>query len=137
MKRAYVDANVVVRLVTGDPPAMADAAESMFRLVNGGELELVIEPVVIADAVWLLSSSYGFSPSEIAPILRAFLAGEGIIGEEKDELLEALQLYEDKNVDFVDALLAVRMTRAGALEIYSFDKHFDRLEGIRRRTPGR
>jgi len=137
MKRAYVDANVILRLVTGDPPEMADAAETTFRLVDSGELELVIEPVVIAEAVWVLSSFYGFSPPEIAPILRAFLAGEGIIGEEKDELLEALQLYEDKNVDFVDALLAIRMSREGVREVYSFDEHFDRLEGIRRRTPGR
>ena len=136
MKRAYVDANVILRLVTGDPPEMADAAESMFRLVDDGELELLIEPVVIAEAVWVLSSFYGFSPAEIAPILRTFLAGEGIVGDDKDALLDALQLYEDTNVDFADALLAVKMAREGIRDVYSFDKHFDRIEGIRRRVPG-
>jgi predicted nucleic-acid-binding protein len=136
MKRAYVDANVILRLVTGDPPEMADAAETMFRLVDDGDLELLIEPVVIAEAVWVLSSFYGFSPSEIAPTLRTFLAGEGIIGDDKDALLEALQLYEDRDVDFVDALLAVRMTKEGVREVYSFDKHFGRIEGLRRLRPG-
>jgi predicted nucleic acid-binding protein len=136
MKRAYVDANVILRLVTGDPPEMADAAESMFRLVDRGELELLVEPVVVAEAVWVLSSFYGFSPSEIAPVLRAFLAGEGIIVREKDALFEALQLYEDRNVDFVDALLAVTMMNSGVPEVYSFDAHFDRLEGVERLVPG-
>lgn len=30
MKRAYVDANVIVRLITGDPTELADRAEKLF-----------------------------------------------------------------------------------------------------------
>lgn len=136
MKRAYVDANVILRLVTGDPPDMADAAETVFRLVDDGELELHVEPVVIAESVWVLSSFYGFSPAEIAPVLRAFLVGDGIIANDKDALLEALQLYEDRNVDFVDALLAISMSASGVSNVYSFDTHFDRLDGVTRLKPG-
>ena len=135
MKRAYVDANVILRLITDDPPEMADAAQQTLSLVDEGKLELIVDAVVLAETVWVLSSFYGFSPPEIAPVMRSFLAGEGIIAEDKDDMLQALELYEDKNVDFVDALLAVRMLSHGIHEVYSFDKRFDRLEGITRLAP--
>lgn len=135
MRRAYIDANVILRLITNDPPEMADAAQRTLRLVDDGSLELVVDPIVIAESVWVLSSFYGFIPSEIAPVLRTFLAGEGIICQDKTALLQALELYEDKNVDFVDAVLAVRMLQLGVSEVYSFDRHFDRLEGIERLEP--
>ena len=135
MKRAYVDANVIVRLITGDPPEMADSAARLFQSVDQGALELVLDEVVLAETVWVLSSFYGFSADEIAPILGTLLANDGIVSNEKMELLQALALYEKKNIDFVDALVAVRMLKHGIPEIYSFDKHFDRLKSIQRLQP--
>ena len=136
MNRAYVDANVIVRLITGDPPEMADKAVQMFRLVDDGLLQLVMDGIVVAEAVWVLSSFYGFVSGEIAPILQTLLVHDGIISDEKAELLQALTLYERKNIDFVDAMIAVKMMRDGILDVYSFDKHFDRLESIKRLSPG-
>lgn len=136
MKRAYVDANVILRLITGDPPEMAAQAESLFQRVDEGAIELLVEPVVVAEVVWVLSSFYGFSAHEIASVVQTFLISGGVISDEKLELLQALALYENKNIDFVDALLAVKMMKQGVHEVYSFDKHFDRLESIRRMTPG-
>ena len=136
MTTAYVDANVIVRLITGDPPEMAESAARLFRRTDEGRLQLVVDPLVAAEAVWVLSSFYGFSAAEIAPVMRSFLTGDGIISEEKTELLRALALYEDKNIDFIDALLAVKMMKRGIFEVYSFDKHFDRLESIHRVGPG-
>ena len=41
----------------------------------------------------------------------------------------------DKNIDFTDALLCARMLAAGETDISSFDRHFDRVAGIRRIDP--
>ena len=136
MTKAYLDANVIVRLITGDPPGMADRAERLFRRVDEGDLELVVETIVVAETVWVLSSFYGFSSADIAPVMSAFLVGNGILCEEKVEILQALALYADRNIDFADALLAVKMIREGATQIYSFDDHFNRLESIHRLDPG-
>ena len=135
MNRAYVDANVIVRLITGDPPEMADQAERLFRRADEGGLEFVVDSIVIAEVVWVLSSFYGFTPDEIAPTLQTLLVSDGIVGEEKLESLQALALYHEKHIDFVDALLSVRMMREGVRVIYSFDRHFDRLDSIRRVVP--
>jgi predicted nucleic acid-binding protein len=60
----------------------------------------------------------------------------GLECDDKPRLLKALSLYQEKNIDFIDALLAVRMARQAISEIYSFDTHFDRLPGITRLVPG-
>ncbi len=79
---------------------------------------------------------YHYRPAEIAPVVREFLLQDGIEAEDKALLLQALSLYEAKNVDFADALVAARMQERGVAEIFSSDKHFDRLPGVRRRVPG-
>lgn len=135
MRRAYVDANVIVRLITNDPEDMADCAARLFEQVDEGALELVIDGIVLAETVWVLSSFYGFSAHEIAPGLATLLTNDGIVSEDKTELLQALALYDKKNIDFVDALVAVRMLKRGISEVYSFDRHFDRLQSISRIQP--
>lgn len=135
MNQAYVDANVILRLVTGDPPDMAEQAARLFARVDNGEMEIIIDTVAILETVWVLSSFYGFSPEQVAPVVGTLLASRGVICDEKVELLQALTLYEKKNVDFADALLAVRMMKSGVANIYSFDKHFDRFESITQLNP--
>lgn len=135
MNRAYVDANVIVRLITDDPPDLADQAAELFRRVDEGTLELVVDEIVLAETVWVLSSFYGFSPGQIASTLEMFLVSDHIVTDDKLLLLQALTLYEKKNIDFVDAMIAVKMNKRGIRDVYSFDKHFDRLESVRRLDP--
>jgi predicted nucleic acid-binding protein len=74
--------------------------------------------------------------ADIATILRDFLLQDGIQAEEKITLLQALTLYETKNIDFADALIAARMQERGIERVFSFDAHFDRVPGIQRVVPG-
>lgn len=137
MSRTWVDSNVIVRFITGDPPDMARRAERLFSRVDRGDTEVVIDPIVIAECVWVLSSFYGFGANAIAQTLGTFVARPGVICDQKTEVLRALAMYDTLNADFVDALLAVRMLGHGDTEVYSFDKHFDRIGGIARREPPR
>ncbi len=132
----YIDTNVILRFLTGDPPGMAEQAAALFAAVERGEITLRIEPVVIAETVWVLKSFYGFSPVEISRVLQEFLGHEGLVAAEKPALLLALQYFAEQNIDFVDALVAARMRLQGVSVIYSFDRHFDRIAGIQRKIPG-
>lgn len=135
MKAAYIDTNIIVRLLTNDPPEMADRVEELFRLVREGQIEVIVEEIVIAETVWVLLSSYNLSAVQIAARLQEFLVIPGVVCHEETEVLPALVLYGKKNIDFADALLAVKMGRSGVRALYSFDKHFDRLESVRRLEP--
>jgi len=136
MERAFVDTNVLVRFLTGDPPDLAERARSLFDAVDAGQVQLVLEEVILAEVVWVLESYYRHPPAEIARILLDLLAHEGIDCRDKGRLARALVLYVDRGVDFADALLATAVQAAGEQVVYSFDRHFDRLPGITRCEPG-
>jgi len=45
---------------------------------------------------------------------------------------ELLKRVVDKRIDWSDAFTASQMLQREITEIYSFDKHFDRIDGITR-----
>jgi predicted nucleic acid-binding protein len=136
MERAFVDSNVVLRFLTGEPPEMAQQAHTLFAAVDRGQIRLVLEEVVVAEIVWVLQSFYGHKPADISRTLLQLIAHEGIECRGKARLAEALTLYADRRIDLTDALLAASVYASGERTVYSFDRHFDRLEGITRRVPG-
>jgi predicted nucleic acid-binding protein len=136
MKSAYIDANVILRFLTGDPPEMAAEARTLFEALDHGEINLFIDEIVLAEVVWVLSSFYGYASDEIARVLQEFIGHEGLQAMDKAGLFIALNLFAEKNIDFTDALVATHMAREGFKGVYSFDAHFDRVPGITRLEPG-
>ncbi len=136
MRFAYVDTNVILRFLTGDPPDLAAHARALFEAVDDGKVTLIIDEIVVAETVWVLGSFFGYPNQKIAQVVQELLNHDGLQADDKPGLLAALSLFADKNVDFADALVAVHMAQRSVPDIYSFDHHFDRLPGIIRRTPG-
>ena len=133
---AFADANVILRFLVGDPPRLAKRARSLFEAVERGDLRLFIDELVLAEVAWVLRSFYRFDAARIAAVLQTLLAHEGLEVTDRAGLLEALATFADRNVDFVDAVVAVHMDRQGTGKIYSFDADFDRLPGVTRLVPG-
>lgn len=125
MPAVYVDANILLRYLTHEPPEQAERVARLFAAVAAGETELRLEDVVLAEVVWTLSSYYRIDRQEIARVLLVMLAEEGIVNPDKAALERALALYGRHNVDFVDAFLAAKALAADPPEVYSFDRDFD------------
>jgi predicted nucleic acid-binding protein len=136
MKIGYIDANVILRYITKDPPAMAEAARKLFLEAQKGKVVLKIIPLIVAEVVWVLESFYDYPKTQIAETLIQLLLCDGLEVDQSTLLTEALVLYQKKNLDFADALLAVTALQYGPSSIYSFDQHLDRIEGVKRITPG-
>lgn len=136
MNTAYIDTNVILRFLTGDPPEMAAEAARLFQAVQDKKLTVQVDDIVIAEAVWVLESFYHHPKADIAATLRDFLLQDGIESPDAETLLYALTLYETKNIDFTDALIAARMEKRRIKNLFSFDHHFDRLPAIQRLSPG-
>lgn len=136
MKTALVDANVILRLFTNDPPEMAEQAQRLFARVDAGEIILFVPDLVVAEVVWVMQSFYHYPTADISSLLQDFLSHPGLVCEDKSRLLVALSLFASKNIDLIDALVSVQMNHLGISEIYSFDSHFNRLPGISRLAPG-
>jgi predicted nucleic acid-binding protein len=136
MKRAFVDANLILRYFTKEPPDMAEASFRTFSAAQDGHIRLIVIPITVAEVVWVLESFYEYPKDQIAVTLTQFLHSEGLEVINLDVLIQALSLYQEKNIDFADALLAVSALSGGPNLIYSFDHHFDRIPGITRLEPG-
>jgi len=135
MKWVYVDTNVLLRFITGAPKDHALEAKQLFTAAEQGAVRLIVDELTVAEAVWVLASFYKFSKGQINEVLIPILANPGIAMTDKRGVLLALALYAELNVDFIDALLSVHMQRAKVPDLVSYDKHFDRLPGVQRRTP--
>jgi len=136
MLKVYVDTNVILRFLLNDPPEMAEKAAQVFEAAEKGEVTLVVNVMVIAEAIWVLQSFYKQPIPAIAKVITDFILNEGILVEDKVTFLSALQLYEIKRIDFIDAWLAATMQQQGIQQIFSFDEHFDRIAEIQRLEPG-
>jgi uncharacterized protein len=136
MKRAFIDANVILRYFTQDPPELAEAARKTFSAAQEGLVVLVLAPITVAEVVWVLESFYGYSKSQISETITQFLRSDGIEVFDLELLIQALSLYHEKNIDFADALLAGFALSQGLNLVYSFDNHFGRISGIMKVKPG-
>ena len=137
MKKALIDSNVILRYLTKDPPKMAEAALSTLDDAQKGKISLLLTPLTVAEVVWVLESFHGHGKTRISEIMGQFLFCEGLEVEDLDLIIEALTLYQAKNLDFADAFLTATALRKGPQAIYSFDRDFDRVPGITRIEPGK
>ncbi len=127
MSRMWVDANVLLRYLTGEPPAQAARAARLMARAEAGEVRIYVAPLVLAEVVWVLKSFYGHPMPAIQVILVPLVAAPGIEVDDVATVVEALELAADRNVDFIDAFLAVQATAAGET-VCTFDtKDFRRL----------
>ncbi len=121
METYFIDANVILRFLTGTPEDMAARALELFEKVDAGEIELKLDKLVVAEIYWVLDSYYEFPREKIKNVLVDFFQSRGIKVEARGQVIEALKIAADKNVDFVDAVLAVK-GRDNQKTIITFDK---------------
>lgn len=130
-----IDANIILRFFTNEPPSQADRAARLFSSIASGHVEVLVEDVVLAEVVWTLASFYRLAKAEIATMLLDLMADPGIHSVDKQSILLALIWYHEKNIDFADALVAAKALTHGEPEVYSFDRHFNRIPGLSRLEP--
>ena len=136
--KLFVDANLFLRYLTNDVPEQADAVEKLLDQAEAGEVALVTNSHVIAELVWVLSSFYKLERQEVRERLLGVVQTPGLRVVEEPLVLEALQGFVEKNVDYIDAYNAAWMRAEGLEEVATFDrKHFNRFEHLRVRVPGR
>lgn len=126
MTTAWLDTNVVVRFLTRNPADLAERADRLFAKAQAGEIALRLTPMVVAEIVWVLRKVYRREMVEIVAGMSALLQADGILTDQRDTLLEALDLTLDKRVAFPDAFVAVSARQADE-PVCSFDRGFERL----------
>ena len=110
-----LDTNYILRYLIRDNEEMFTIAKE----VIGNQHCLILESV-LAEVVYVLKGVYKIDTPTIAEILSQFISLDNISMHENISIfLTALELYQTKNLDFVDCCLCARKDR---YEIKSFDK---------------
>ncbi len=132
----FVDTNVFLRFLLNDDPEKADACEMLFRRAINGEESLFTTEMVMAELVWVLESYYELSKSDVREKLEKILNTQNLDCPNREIIINALAAYEEKNIDYIDAYNASILQMKGIEEVYSYDRHYDRIKWLKRIDPG-
>ena len=128
---AFVDSNILVRHLTGDPPGQAQRATAF--LSSGHDLVLV--DLVVAEVVYVLESVYGLERPRVAELIRAVVGFRAVVVADEVLLLRTLELYEQYRIHFAESYLAACAELSGVGTVVSFDRDIDRVPSVQRLEP--
>jgi predicted nucleic acid-binding protein len=128
---AFVDTNVLVRHLTGDPPGLA--ARATARLLS--DAPLLLADLILAEVAYVLESFYEHPRPKVAEALRAMVMFPSLRTTDRDLLLRAIEVYEVDKLDFAEAYLVACAEVTGVGAICSFDQSIDRVGTVRREEP--
>lgn len=95
-----LDTNYIIRYVTNDNEEMAKIAENIILNKNS-----YISNEVLAEVIYVLVGVYDVPKKDISDMLIQLISFDNIQVENKSIVIEALQIFQNKNLDFVDCLL--------------------------------
>ena len=128
---AFLDTNVVIRHLTGDPPELAARATAALAEAE----ELLFADLVVAECVYVLESFYEVGRERVAELMRGAIALPSIRTVDTATLLRALEVYEVERLDFAEAYLVAQAEATGVGTVLSFDKSIDRVGTVKRQAP--
>ena len=134
-ERQYLDANILVRLLTGDQPSQARAAASYINRPKSNRPNLILTPATLSEVVFvLLGQLYRRSRAEVSDALGAII-DLPIEIDDRRIVETAVSLYRDHHPGWGDCLLAAySLERAGG-NLLSYDRALSRIPGIVRVEP--
>ena len=112
---AFLDTNVLIRHLTGDPPDMAARATAFLAAAD----ELLLPDLIVAEVVYVLESFYEVPPGEVARLVRSVITFPPIRCVDEALLLRAVEIHETDRVDFAEAYLVASAEAAGVTSIAS------------------
>ncbi len=128
---AFVDTNILVRHLTGDPADMAAHATAYLEV----ETDLLLTDVVVAETVFVLESFYEAPRVQVADAIRSLLAFGSVVSVDPALLMRAVEVYESDRIDFAEAYLVACAESTGVNRVASFDRSIDRVGTVERIEP--
>ncbi len=135
----FLDANVFVyayykprKQLTEKEHQMKQHAKTIISNVSKGKEDIMITVVHVSEVANILK--HGMPQDQLTTIIRGLfmLDNVKIIDVTKDAYFAATELGEDLKLEPNDALAVDVMRQNDIAEIYSFDEHFNQIDGITR-----
>ncbi len=128
---AFVDTNILVRHLTGDPADMAARATAYLAKAE----ELYLTDLIVAETVYVLESFYEAPREQVGAAMRSLVSMRSVVTVDPALLLRAIEVYETDRLDFAEAYLVACAESTGVGRIASFDRSIDRVDTVDRIEP--
>ncbi|MBI5062092.1 MAG: PIN domain-containing protein [Desulfatitalea sp.] len=120
------DTNILIRYLTRDNEPLYEKAKAFFDQVKEGSAKAVLLESVIAESIYVLTKIYRVPKSKAAQSLIDILRYKGIANEDQKELIRALSLFSERNIDIVDCILCVKAADPET-SLFSFDNALNKM----------
>ncbi len=120
-----LDTNIIIRFLVGDDEKFLETSRKYFKDIETSSLQVEILEGVLMEAFFVLTKFYKLPKSEVIQDLKSILALNGVVNNNKTILHEALTIVDNKNIDFVDALICAKSNLQGYGKL-SFDNDVKR-----------
>jgi predicted nucleic-acid-binding protein len=121
------DTNLLVRLISLDDPAQAEAAASFIK--HGAWVSVL----ALAETVGVLTDIYDRSPKELIAVIETLLGHEMLVLQDADAVSAALDLFRSRpSLGFSDCLILEIARKAGHLPLGTFDRELGGMNGAQR-----
>ncbi|MFC1623579.1 PIN domain-containing protein [Patescibacteria group bacterium] len=128
----FIDTNIFLRVLVGSDNKFYDESLGFLKKIKAGKMSAVTSDLVLSEINWVLRKQYGFSKENVIEAIKSILYLKNLKIENNTNMAEALLLYQNHKVKFIDALLATGCKNN--YTIVSYDKDFDKL-GLKRFEP--
>ena len=135
----FLDANVFIyayykpkKQLTEKEQQMKTLSKKIISDVSLGKEEVMTTVVHVSEVANILK--HGLLSEQLTKIIQGLFMLENIkiLGVSAEAYFAATELGEDLKLEANDALAVDVMRQNDVVEIYSFDEHFDQLDGIKR-----
>jgi predicted nucleic-acid-binding protein len=124
-----IDTNVILRYLLDDHPTQSKKAKDFMSRVKTGDQEAFIPEGVLIECVYVLLKFYHVPRSDVASSMLGILNYRGVINPNRSMLVNALLLFDKRNVDLVDAIVQSIAEEYG-WSYFSFDKDLEKLTRV-------
>lgn len=132
MPEAFLDTNIILRILVKDDDAKRRSSERLIRESGG----LHVLPVAIMEIVWVLEKLYKLERQKIRELVESILNTPGLKVEMENVFRKALSAYEAGGIKFADALMGYWGLEKNLSAVYTYDeKHFRKISGLAIKKP--
>ena len=115
-----LDTNIIIRFLVGDHKEHLAKSIEIFKNIETAKIQVEILDGVFMEAFFVLTKFYKLPKIDVINDLKTILSLNGVINNNKTILYETLNIIENRNIDFVDALICAKSKLQG-YEKLSFD----------------
>jgi len=131
----FIDTNIFLRALVKENEKTFKECYQFLKLVEERRLRALTSSLVLAEIEWVLGSFYKFEKTKVVQALGSVLSLKGLQIIDAINPRLALEIFREKNVKFIDALIASdpRIFKKEVI-VVSYDRDFDKI-GVLRKEP--